>query len=88
MTTHSSLAGNGDEITTDVHERVKEPVSILLGKTTPPTSLVRFFPRARVEHPVVLGSGNPYFHRPRPRLHCAGCEQIDEDVVRLTYVPA
>ena len=39
-------------------------------------------------HPVVLGSGNPYFHRPRPRLHFAGCEQIDEDVVRLTYVPA
>ena len=39
-------------------------------------------------HPVVLGSGNPYFHRDRPRLRFAGSEQIDEDVVRLSYIPA
>jgi len=38
-------------------------------------------------HPVVLGAGNPYFHGVRPRLTFAGSEQIDEDVVRLTYVP-
>lgn len=38
-------------------------------------------------HPVVLGAGVPMFAGPRPRLRLAGSEQIDEDVVRLTYVP-
>ena len=28
-----------------------------------------------------------YIHGARPRLRFAGSEQIDEDVVRLTYVP-
>jgi dihydrofolate reductase len=39
-------------------------------------------------HPVVLGRGNPYFHGPRPRLRFVDSERIDEDVIRLTYVPA
>jgi dihydrofolate reductase len=39
-------------------------------------------------HPVVLGRGNPYFAGPRPRLRLAGSRQIDEDVIRLSYVPA
>jgi dihydrofolate reductase len=39
-------------------------------------------------HPVVLGSGVPMFAEPRPRLRFAASERIDEDVVRLTYVPA
>ena len=39
-------------------------------------------------HPVVLGHGNPYFAGPRPRLRLVGHDRIDEDVVRLTYVPA
>ena len=39
-------------------------------------------------HPVVLGRGNPYFTSPRPRLHLAASERIDNDVIRLTYVPA
>jgi dihydrofolate reductase len=39
-------------------------------------------------HPVVLGRGTPSFAGPRPPLRLAGIEQIDEDVVRLTYVPA
>jgi len=39
-------------------------------------------------HPVVLGSGAPFFVRARPRLRLTAHEQIDEDVVRLTYVPA
>lgn len=38
-------------------------------------------------HPVVLGAGVPMFAGPRPRLRLAGSEQIDEDVIRLTYVP-
>lgn len=38
-------------------------------------------------HPVVLGQGNPYFAGPRPRLRLIGTEQIDEDVIRLSYVP-
>ncbi len=39
-------------------------------------------------HPVVLGHGTPYFAGPRPRLRLLATDRIDEDVVRLTYVPA
>lgn len=39
-------------------------------------------------HPVVLGHGTPYFAGPRPRLRLVASERIDDDVVRLTYVPA
>ncbi len=39
-------------------------------------------------HPVVLGGGKPFFAGPRPRLRLAASDQMDEDVIRLTYVPA
>ena len=39
-------------------------------------------------HPVVLGHGKPYFAGPQPRLRLKANDQIDEDVIRLTYVPA
>lgn len=39
-------------------------------------------------HPVVLGSGKPYFAGPRPRLRLVADERIGPDVIRLTYVPA
>jgi len=39
-------------------------------------------------HPVVLGRGKPFFTGPRPRLHLVASDRIDEDVIRLTYVPA
>jgi len=39
-------------------------------------------------HPVVLGGGKPYFAGPRPRLRLQSSDRIDEDVIRLTYVPA
>lgn len=39
-------------------------------------------------HPVVLGRGKPLFAGPRPRLRLVASDQIDEDVIRLTYVPA
>jgi dihydrofolate reductase len=39
-------------------------------------------------HPVVLGSGKPYFAGPRPRLRFVASDRITEDVIRLTYVPA
>ena len=39
-------------------------------------------------HPVVLGSGTPYFAGPRPPLHLVGSDLIAEDLIRLTYVPA
>ncbi len=39
-------------------------------------------------HPVVLGSGKPFFAGPRPRLHLVGNDLIAEDLIRLTYVPA
>ena len=38
-------------------------------------------------HPVVLGSGNPYFHGPRPPLRLVTSDRIGEDVLRLSYVP-
>ena len=38
-------------------------------------------------HPVVVGKGTPFFAGPRPRLRLLGSEQMDEDVVHLTYVP-
>jgi dihydrofolate reductase len=38
-------------------------------------------------HPVVLGSGKPFFAGPRPPLRLVASERIGEDVIRLTYVP-
>jgi dihydrofolate reductase len=39
-------------------------------------------------HPVVLGRGAPFFAGPSPRVRLLARDQIDEQVVRLTYVPA
>ena len=39
-------------------------------------------------HPVVLGCGKPFFAGPRPPLRLVASEQMDEGVIRLTYVPA
>ncbi len=39
-------------------------------------------------HPVVLGRGTPYFAGPRPPLRLVAHDRVDEDVIRLTYVPA
>ncbi|MBB5207637.1 dihydrofolate reductase family protein [Chiayiivirga flava] len=38
-------------------------------------------------HPVVLGQGTPYFAGPRPQLRLLAHDRIDEDVLRLRYVP-
>jgi dihydrofolate reductase len=39
-------------------------------------------------HPVVQGHGKPFFAGPRPRLRLMASDRIDEDVIRLSYVPA
>ena len=39
-------------------------------------------------HPVVLGSGTPFFADPRPPLRLVGSDRIGSDVIRLRYVPA
>jgi dihydrofolate reductase len=39
-------------------------------------------------HPIVLGSGQPFFAGPRPRLRLVASDRIGGDVIRLTYVPA
>ena len=39
-------------------------------------------------HPVVLGSGRPFFVGERERLRLTGSERIGDEVIRLTYVPA
>jgi dihydrofolate reductase len=38
-------------------------------------------------HPVVLGSGNPFFVGPRPPLRFASSDRLGEDAICLTYVP-
>ena len=39
-------------------------------------------------HPVVLGSGVPFFAAARPPLRLTNSERLAEDVILLTYVPA
>ena len=39
-------------------------------------------------HPVVLGDGTPYFGGTRPRLRLISHDQVDGDVIRLSYAPA
>ena len=39
-------------------------------------------------HPVVLGHGTPYFAAPRSPLRLTTTDRMDENVIRLTYVPA
>ncbi|HSY11004.1 MAG TPA: dihydrofolate reductase family protein [Verrucomicrobiae bacterium] len=39
-------------------------------------------------HPIVVGSGTPFFTGPRPPLRFVASDRITEDVIRLTYVPA
>lgn len=39
-------------------------------------------------HPVVLGRGAPYFADSRPPLRFVASDLIDDNVIRLTYVPA
>jgi dihydrofolate reductase len=38
-------------------------------------------------HPVVLGSGTPFFAGPRPPLRLVASERIGGEAIRLTYVP-
>jgi dihydrofolate reductase len=39
-------------------------------------------------HPVVLGGGTKFFSRARPPLRLVSTDRIDEEVIRLSYVPA
>lgn len=39
-------------------------------------------------HPVVLGTGRPFFAGPSPRLRLLANDLIDDSVIRLTYVAA
>ena len=39
-------------------------------------------------HPIVLGSGQPFFAGPRPPLRFVSSDRIAEDVIRLAYIPA
>lgn len=39
-------------------------------------------------HPTVLGGGKPYFAGPRSALRFVGSDLIDQNIIRLTYVPA
>ncbi len=39
-------------------------------------------------HPFVLGHGVPFFKGPRPPLRLVASDRMDEDTMRLTYVPA
>ena len=39
-------------------------------------------------HPVVLGEGKPFFLGTRPALRLKSSEQLDDNVIQLTYLPA
>jgi dihydrofolate reductase len=39
-------------------------------------------------HPVVLGHGTPYFAAPRSPLRLTATDRVDQNVIRLAYVPA
>lgn len=39
-------------------------------------------------HPIVLGSGKPFFAGPMPPLRLQASERIGDQVIRLIYVPA
>lgn len=39
-------------------------------------------------HPEVFGEGTSFFAAARPPLRLAGSEQVDDTVMRLSYVPA
>ena len=39
-------------------------------------------------HPVVLGSGKPFFSFPPPSLRFLASDRITQNIVRLTYAPA
>jgi dihydrofolate reductase len=39
-------------------------------------------------HPIVLGSGKPFFVGARPRLRLTASDRLGDDVIRLAYVPA
>lgn len=39
-------------------------------------------------HPFVLGGGKRFFADKRPPLRLVAADRIDDDVIRLTYVPA
>ena len=39
-------------------------------------------------HPVVVGTGQPFFAGKTPPLHLVSNDRIDADVLRLVYVPA
>jgi dihydrofolate reductase len=39
-------------------------------------------------HPVVVGSGTPFFLGACPPLHLAAADRLSENVIRLTYTPA
>ncbi|RAO78169.1 dihydrofolate reductase family protein [Dyella jiangningensis] len=39
-------------------------------------------------HPVVLGHGKPFFAGPRPPLRLVASDEVDKNVIRLTYVTA
>lgn len=38
--------------------------------------------------PFVLGKGKPFFHNARPPLRLVSSERIDDETVRVAYVPA
>ena len=39
-------------------------------------------------HPVVVGGGKTFFAGSRPRLRFVASDEVGDDVIRLTYVPA
>ncbi len=87
---NASLVGNGLEAAIrrlkDEHDGEIDVAGPNLAKSLTDLGLIDEY---RIYlHPVVLGQGAPYFAGPRPPLRLMSHDRVDEDVVRLTYVPA
>ncbi len=68
------------------HEGTIETGGPVLAKTLTELGLIDEY--SIYLHPVVLGSGDPFFVAARPPLRLIDSERMDGSVIKLTYAPA
>jgi dihydrofolate reductase len=94
--TLTSVGPNATLISTDVEDTIRDLkarmtgeldlAGTVLAQSLSATGLIDAY--RLYMHPVVLGGGTPFFAGPRPPLRLAASEMMDEQVIRLTYIPA
>ena len=91
--TLKSVGPNATLVDNDVEAAIRDLKARLDGEiaVSGPTlaaSLVDLVDEYRLYfHPVVLGSGKPFFAAQRPRLRLVSTDPVGEETIRLTYVP-